>query len=153
MKRLSFVAAAMLVVTPSWSQSHDGYCEAEREFVSGWVESAHSTSTLLPISADQLETWWATIERGLDQRRVTEANRRLGFNYYGRQIGDWEQAISFLESAMSSEPSNPKVLEDLGRALVIVGRSSEGLSILHQANTKNARRFTDAFNRAAQQCG
>ena len=148
MRIVVFVTVALLVRAPCSAQTLESYSESEREFVSAWVESAQAASRLMPIAAEHLEAWRSTVQSASNSHQLAEASRRLGFNYYGREVGDWSQAISLLESAASLEPSNPRVLEDLGRALVIVGRSSEGLAILRRADTGNARRFIASFTSA-----
>jgi hypothetical protein len=63
------------------------------------------------------------------------AERYIGYNIYGRVWGRWAEGIPFLEEAYRVAPSDPKVLEDIGRAYVRVGNE-----LLSRANTAVATR-------------
>ncbi len=73
------------------------------------------------------------------------AQRYIGYNIYGREWGRWEEGLPFLEEAYRVAPSDPKVLEDIGRAYVKVGKITEGVDLLKKANTGAARRALDAL--------
>lgn len=68
------------------------------------------------------------------------ARRYIGHNIYGREWGRWQEGIPFLEDAQAIAPDNPKVLEDIGRAYVAVGKIEEGRQLLERANTPLAAR-------------
>ncbi len=72
--------------------------------------------------------------------------RSIGHNIYGRKWGQWEQGIPYLEEAYRVAPNDTKVLEDIGRAYVKIGRQQEGIEFLRKANTKIARSALDELS-------
>jgi tetratricopeptide (TPR) repeat protein len=67
------------------------------------------------------------------------AQRYIGHNIYGREWGNWEEGIPYLEEALRIDPNDPKVLEDIGRAYVKVGRTNEAVDLLRRAKTDIAQ--------------
>jgi len=70
-----------------------------------------------------------------DHPRFVTARRNMGHNLYGREWSRWEDGLPFLEEALRLEPDDPKVLEDIGRTYVAVGRRDEGKRLLERAST------------------
>ena len=68
------------------------------------------------------------------------AQRMIGHNIYGRAWGRWAEGIPYLETARRAAPNDPKVLEDLGRAYLAVGRLDEGRALLERAGSPVAER-------------
>ena len=60
-------------------------------------------------------------------------------NIYGREWEQWEKGMPYLEEALLTAPDDPRVLEDVGRAYLNVGRVDEGAELLRQANTDVAQ--------------
>ena len=67
------------------------------------------------------------------------AQRYIGHNIYGREWGNWEEGIPYLEEALRTDPNDPKVLEDIGRAYVKLGRTNEAVDLLRRAKTDIAQ--------------
>lgn len=89
----------------------------------------------------------AALERYLE---VTEshphyltARRYVGHNIYGREWSRWQEGLPYLEEVLKIAPDDPKVLEDIGRAYVAVGRTDEGKAYLQKAKTPVAQRALD----------
>jgi tetratricopeptide (TPR) repeat protein len=74
----------------------------------------------------------------LDDPAYPTAQRLIGHNILGRAWGRWAEGIPHLETAIGLAPNDPKVLEDLGRAYVAVGRLSEGRALLQRAGSSVA---------------
>ena len=75
-----------------------------------------------------------------DHPNYPTAQRYIGHNIYGREWGQWEQAVPSVEEAYRAAPNDPKVLEDIGRVYLKVGRISEGIELLERADTWVSRR-------------
>ena len=73
------------------------------------------------------------------------AQRYIGYNIYGREWGQWQDGLPYLEEALRSAPDDPKVLEDIGRAYIKVGKVRDGVELLKKADTDVARRALRRF--------
>jgi len=85
----------------------------------------------------RLEAWKCVPEKSL---YYATAQRYIGFNIYGREWDKWAEGIPYLEEAYRIAPHDPKVLEDIGRAYLKVGKVDEGIALLKQADTDVARK-------------
>lgn len=72
--------------------------------------------------------------------KYATARRYIGHNIYGREWGRWAEGIPFLEDARAIAPDDPKLLEDIGRAYIAVGKIDEGKQLLERAQTPIAER-------------
>ena len=76
------------------------------------------------------------------------AQRYIGHNVYGREWSRWSEGLPYLENAFRLAPEDPKVLEDIGRAYVALGRAEEGRALLERAGTKVAAHAVAKLDRA-----
>lgn len=70
-----------------------------------------------------------------DDPAYVTALRYIGHNIYGREWSRWTEGLPYLERAIAIAPEDPKLLEDIGRAYVAVGRVEEGRALLESAGT------------------
>ncbi|HVF12239.1 MAG TPA: MerR family transcriptional regulator [Actinomycetota bacterium] len=86
----------------------------------------------------------AALERYLEVEQshphYVTARRYIGHNVYGREWSRWQEGIPYLEEALRIAPGDAKVLEDIGRAYVAIGRNDEGRVHLEKAKTPVAQR-------------
>ena len=92
----------------------------------------------------------AALERYLDVQEkhpdYVTARRYIGHNIFGREWSRWQEGLPYLEEAIKLSPDDRKVLEDLGRAYVAVGRTDEARPYLEKAKTAVAQRALGRFS-------
>lgn len=150
MTRTVLMVLLVFLSLPISAQQRDELTPAEEAFVKTYLERAKTFAARLPNPDLDPERLWLTraeSERG--SQEWVEATRQLGFNVIGRMYSDWPTAVFLLEQAFEFDPSNPSVVEDLGRAYIFTGRKAEGLKLLESRSGRAGGRFLEAFRKAA----
>jgi len=64
--------------------------------------------------------------------------RYIGYNIYCREYKENKNGLKYLEKAYTLNPTDKKVLEDLGRCYIELGEIDKGKKMLEEANTEVA---------------
>lgn len=99
MKQLLIALFCLCTITPAFAQSkewNDAYNAYKKE---NWEEAIKL---------------FQKVER--DDPSYATAMRYVGYNIYGRELGDWDNAVKFCVKAYEAHPKDLRVLDDLGRA-------------------------------------
>lgn len=111
------------------SPTIDPYTEADRLRVERDYDAAMRWYKLVPT----------------DHPEYVRAQRIIGYSILGNQMGKWQEAIPYVEEALSLAPDDPKVIEDVARVYLNVDREAEGIALLKEAGTPIAIRILESL--------
>lgn len=147
MLRVTGLITLLLTGCASSGAVLDGYSTDEQARLESWTESAGRMARRSRMDrVEQRELQREASDERLTPAERAQALRRLGFNFHGRQEGEWLRAAAILEQALVLAPDDPKVLEDAGRALILVGERERGIALLHRAETDAAASFLEILD-------
>lgn len=74
------------------------------------------------------------------------ALRYIGYNIYCRKLKKHSIGLPYLEKAYKLSPKDEKILEDLGRCYIEMGKIEEGKKLLLEANTEISKEYLKLKN-------